>query len=236
MREKGIDYFENSRRATLAQRAYAIANPGGFAGYGEDVWGLTACDGPADVTLDVNGRRVRFFSYAARGAGAGDVRDDGTLAPAAAAGSLPFTPELSVKALRTMVSRWGGDLYGPYGFRDAFNPTFTFSAALRHGRVVAAKGLVRRRRPRDRPGPDPRDDRESAQRSRVENDAEEPGDRARPRPRRLHGRMARGRGTLTRAGAVRRARGPARGGGLRARRAGARAPSASGASAARARS
>ncbi|HSB63611.1 MAG TPA: glucoamylase family protein [Thermoanaerobaculia bacterium] len=140
MRGKGIDYFENSRRATLAQRAYAIANPGGFAGYGPDVWGLTACDGPADVTLDVDGRRVRFFSYAARGAGAGDVRDDGTLAPAAAAASLPFTPELSVKALRTMVSRWGDELYGAYGFRDAFNPTFTFSAALKHGRVVAGKG------------------------------------------------------------------------------------------------
>ena len=51
MRGKGIDYFENSRRATLAQRAYAIANPGRFAGYGADVWGLTACDGPADVTI-----------------------------------------------------------------------------------------------------------------------------------------------------------------------------------------
>jgi len=140
MQTKGIDYFENSRRATLAQRAYAIANPGGFAGYGEDVWGLSACDGPADVTLDVNGRRVRFYSYAARGAGAGDVRDDGTLVPAAAAGSLPFTPDLSVRALRTMVSRWGDDLFGPYGFRDAFNPTFTFSAALKHGRVVAQKG------------------------------------------------------------------------------------------------
>ncbi len=140
MRGKGIDYFENSRRATLAQRAYAIANPGGFAGYGENVWGLTACDGPADVTLEVNGRRVRFFSYAARGAGAGDVRDDGTIAPAAAAASLPFTPALSVMALRTMVARWGDELYGPFGFRDAFNPTFTFAAALRHGRVVPGKG------------------------------------------------------------------------------------------------
>jgi hypothetical protein len=140
MRGKGIDYFENSRRATLAQRAYAIANPGGFAGYGEDVWGLTACDGPAEVTLGVGSRRVRFYSYAARGAGAGDVRDDGTLAPAAAAASLPFTPDLSVRALRTMVARWGDELYGPFGFRDAFNPTFTFAAALRHGRVVAGKG------------------------------------------------------------------------------------------------
>ncbi|MEO8053653.1 MAG: glucoamylase family protein [Acidobacteriota bacterium] len=140
MRGKGIDYFENSRRATLAQRQYATANPGSFSGYGPDVWGLTACDGPADVTLDVNGRRVRFFSYAARGAGAGDVRDDGTLAPTAAAGSLPFTPALSVRALRTIAARWGDELYGPYGFRDAFNPTFTFTAALKHGRVVAGKG------------------------------------------------------------------------------------------------
>ena len=142
MREKGIDYFENSRRATLAQRAYAIANPGGFAGYGEDVWGLSACDGPADVTLEVKGRPrpVRFYSYAARGAGAGDARDDGTLTPSAAAGSLPFTPDLSVRALRTMAARWGDDLFGPYGFRDAFNPTFTFAASLRHGRVVAGKG------------------------------------------------------------------------------------------------
>ena len=92
------------------------------------------------MTGEVNGRRVRFYSYAARGAGAGDVRDDGTLAPAAAAGSLPFTPELSVRALRTMALRGGDDLFGPYGFRDAFNPTFTFSAALKHGRVVPGKG------------------------------------------------------------------------------------------------
>ena len=47
MRERGIDYFENSRRATLAQRAYAIENPAGWAGYGPDVWGITPCDGPA---------------------------------------------------------------------------------------------------------------------------------------------------------------------------------------------
>ena len=45
-REKGVDYFENSRRATYAQRAYAAANPGGFRGYGENMWGLTASIGP----------------------------------------------------------------------------------------------------------------------------------------------------------------------------------------------
>ena len=63
MAAKGLDYFENSRRATLAQRAYAIANPGGWTGYGPDVWGLTACDGP-DAKAVVNGRRCEFWGYA----------------------------------------------------------------------------------------------------------------------------------------------------------------------------
>src|SRR5262249_42898686 len=53
MREKGIDYFENSRRATYAHRSYAAANPGGWAGYGPQVWGLTACDGPVDGAFEI---------------------------------------------------------------------------------------------------------------------------------------------------------------------------------------
>ena len=36
MTQKGIDYFENSRRATYCQRNYAIENPGNWAGYGPD--------------------------------------------------------------------------------------------------------------------------------------------------------------------------------------------------------
>ncbi|PYO86709.1 MAG: Tat pathway signal protein, partial [Gemmatimonadetes bacterium] len=53
MNGRGIDYFENSRRAALSQRAYAIANPGGWRGYTANVWGLTACDGPANKTLTI---------------------------------------------------------------------------------------------------------------------------------------------------------------------------------------
>ncbi|NIP82568.1 MAG: Tat pathway signal protein, partial [Gemmatimonadetes bacterium] len=52
MREKGIDYFENSRRALHSQRNYAMANPGGWRGYDGDLWGLTASDGPLDATLE----------------------------------------------------------------------------------------------------------------------------------------------------------------------------------------
>jgi len=66
-----------------------MANPDGWAGYGADVWGLSASDGPADVTVPVNGKQRRFFTYSARGADFTEVRDDGTLAPTAAAGSLP---------------------------------------------------------------------------------------------------------------------------------------------------
>ncbi|MEY4637381.1 MAG: hypothetical protein RJA55_3179 [Acidobacteriota bacterium] len=34
-RDKGIDYCENSRRATYVQQAYAIRNPLELVGYGE---------------------------------------------------------------------------------------------------------------------------------------------------------------------------------------------------------
>ena len=46
MREKRSDYFENSRQATYIQREYALRNPHGFRGYGENCWGLSAGDGP----------------------------------------------------------------------------------------------------------------------------------------------------------------------------------------------
>src|SRR6185369_3850811 len=76
MRSRGIDYFENSRRATYAQRAYAMVNPEGWAGYGRDVWGVTACDGPLDIEREFGGRRRRFISYAGRGMGGANTHDD----------------------------------------------------------------------------------------------------------------------------------------------------------------
>jgi hypothetical protein len=141
-RARGLDYFENSRRATLAQQAYAVANPAGWRGFGRDVWGLSASDGPADVTLTVNGVPRRFFTYAARGASFTEPpRDDGTLAPTAAGGALPFAPEIAVPALVTMRERYGDPLFGPYGFLDAFNPTFQLDTVpLRHGQVVPGVG------------------------------------------------------------------------------------------------
>ncbi|MFN2316799.1 MAG: glucoamylase family protein [Gemmatimonadales bacterium] len=141
MRGRGIDYFENSRRATYGQRSYAIANPEGWTGYGPDIWGLTASDGPADVTLPVNGQPRRFFSYAARGASYNEVRDDGTIAPTAAAGSIAFAPEIVGPALVAMRERYGEGLFGQYGFLDAFNPTWQWShVPLQHGRLIPGLG------------------------------------------------------------------------------------------------
>ena len=81
IRARGIDYFENSRRATLAHRAYAIANPGGWRAYSDSIWGLTASDGPLDSSFVVLGRQRQFHTYWARGAGTDEINDDGTLAP-----------------------------------------------------------------------------------------------------------------------------------------------------------
>ena len=120
MREHGIDYFENSRRATYVQRAYAARNPRGFRGYGENAWGITASDGPGRATRDVDGRTVRFFGYAARGVPYGP--DDGTLSPWAVAASLPFAPEVVLPALDSL-SIDHPEMMSEHGIRCSFNAT-----------------------------------------------------------------------------------------------------------------
>jgi hypothetical protein len=135
MREKGIDYFENSRRASISQHAYAVDNPGEWRDYGDEIWGLTACDGPLDGTLTIDGKQRTFHSYHARGATKNDIRDDGTIAPTAAVSSIVFTPELSMKTMRAMSTRYGSNLYSTYGFLDAFNPTLREAPDLKHGRI-----------------------------------------------------------------------------------------------------
>jgi hypothetical protein len=106
MREKDCDYFENSRRAAHVQRQYAIRNPRGFAGYGQDGWGLSASDGPSLAPRLVAGRRQAFYGYAARGVPWGP--DDGTRNGACVAASLVFTPDIALPALRRLVGEGAG--------------------------------------------------------------------------------------------------------------------------------
>ena len=145
MRGKGIDYFENSRRATLAQRAYGADNPNKWTGYSADIWGWTASDGPtySEGKLVVNGTPRNFNTYMARGVSAIRVVDDGTVVPTAAGGSVAFAPEVAIPALMAMRTQDGTRLYTRYGFKDAFNPSFTFTDVGSHsGEVDPVHGWV----------------------------------------------------------------------------------------------
>jgi len=95
-------------KATLAHRAFCINLAHAFPAYGPEMWGITASDSAK--------------GYLAWGGPPHDPAIDGTVVPAAAGGSLMFTPELSVRALRTMREKYGEKIYGRYGFVDAFNP------------------------------------------------------------------------------------------------------------------
>jgi len=106
MRGHGLTYFENSRRATLAQRAYCIANPLHHAGYSAAVWGLTSSDDPS--------------GYSAHGAPPAQG-DNGTITPSAAGASIAFTPEFSLATLRHVYTHYRPRMWTAYGFRDAFN-------------------------------------------------------------------------------------------------------------------
>ena len=104
IRDNYCNYFLNNRNHTLINRAYCIANPLGHTGYGPDTWGLTASDNP--------------WGYSAHEP---YTNDNGTIAPTAALSSMPYTPEESISALKNFYRTYYGNLWGEYGFKDAFN-------------------------------------------------------------------------------------------------------------------
>ena len=123
MREKGIDYFENSRRATLTQRLYSIENPHGWKGYDSLTWGISACDGPGE-SYNFDGKK--FYGYAGRGTSGPEYNyfDDGTIAPYAAGCSIVFTPDVVIPTLLNFYNKYKDKgIWGKYGFVDAFNLT-----------------------------------------------------------------------------------------------------------------
>jgi hypothetical protein len=133
MRDKGMDYFENTRRATHVQQRYAIDNPLKFVGYGKDCWGITASEGPGPRTLNVAGIQRTFFNYLGRGVPYGP--DDGTIAPWAVVASLPFAPEIVLPTIHYLVHQLDLKLGNPYGFKATFNPTFPDRRRNPHGWV-----------------------------------------------------------------------------------------------------
>lgn len=133
MRGRGIDYFENSRRATLVQQRYAIDNPGRFKGYNQHCWGLTATDGPGPARRIVDGIVREFYDYLARGVPYGP--DDGTIAPWVVVASLPFAPEVVLPSIDYFVHELDLHAGNPYGFKASFNPTWPDSQGSAYGWV-----------------------------------------------------------------------------------------------------
>jgi len=102
------DYFANSVAATREHRQFCIDLAREFPDYGPNIWGISASDSE--------------HGYVAWGGPPRDPATDGTVVPNAPAGSLMFTPDISLAALRAMKEKYGERVYGRCGFVDAFNP------------------------------------------------------------------------------------------------------------------
>lgn len=100
------NYFLQNQNHTYINRSWCIANPLHFEGYNENTWGLTASDDP--------------WGYLAHAPLA--PNDNGTITPAAGIPSMPYTPNESIALLKNLYRTYGEDLWGEYGFKDAFNP------------------------------------------------------------------------------------------------------------------
>jgi hypothetical protein len=105
----GIDWFENSVTATRAHKAFCLGLSPEFPGYGGNVWGITASDSQK--------------GYVAWGGPPRHKDIDGSVVPAAAAGSLMLAPDLALPAVHEIHRRFGHAVFARYGFADAFHPT-----------------------------------------------------------------------------------------------------------------
>ena len=109
--ENGIDWFENSKKASLANRLYCIDNNKKFRTYNENSWGITACIGPKGYSGEYGAMPYdKDFKFL----------NDGTIPPCGAAGSIVFTPKESIMALENYYNNYP-KLWGKYGFKDAYN-------------------------------------------------------------------------------------------------------------------
>jgi len=106
-RDKFADYFQNSVTATDVHRRFCLELSKQFPTYSDDLWGITASDSQ-------NG-------YVIWGGPPSVGPIDGTVAPSAAGGSLPFLPLPVMRVLRTIKERYPS-AWTKYGFVNAFNP------------------------------------------------------------------------------------------------------------------
>jgi len=102
------NYFENSVVACQAHRRFCERLSGEFPCYSTKIWGITASDSDR--------------GYVVWGGPPLQGPIDGTIVPAASAGSLPFLYQESLDVLRNLRAAYGHEISKRYGFVDAFNP------------------------------------------------------------------------------------------------------------------
>lgn len=103
-----VNYFERNRAHALIHYHYALDNPKGHTGYGANLWGFTSSDDP-------------LVGYCSHHPGTSD--ENGTVSPTAAVSSIVYTPEQSMAVIRHLYEDLGEQLFGEYGFYDAYNPS-----------------------------------------------------------------------------------------------------------------
>jgi hypothetical protein len=106
-RDRYADYFKNSVIATDVHRRFCIELNPQFSDYSNALWGITASDSEK--------------GYVVWGGPPAMGPIDGTIAPAAAGGSIPFLPAATMRVLRTIHDHYP-NAWCRYGFVDAFNP------------------------------------------------------------------------------------------------------------------
>lgn len=119
---QGINWFENSTNATLANRQFCIDNAEKYKGFGQNNWGITSMSRPEGYTMH----------FGVPPTGNGEPENDNTLSPTAPAGSMVFTPYLSMAALKHMYVNYP-KLWGQYGLKDSFNPARGWYASTYYG-------------------------------------------------------------------------------------------------------
>ncbi len=110
LRDGEIDYFENSRIATILHREFCASLHDRFPWFDADMWGITSSDS-----------RYGYIDWGGPQSSS-NIKIDGTLVPCAAGGSLVFLPEECSRVLETMLTRYGSRVWTRYGFVDAFHP------------------------------------------------------------------------------------------------------------------
>lgn len=123
---EGIDWYDNSVKATKAGRQYCIDNPEGFVTFNKNSWGITACDTPRGYS--------GLLGFPPSGFSNNSHKNDGTIALAGSIGSMPFLPDEVTQSIIYYYTLLDGRLVGEYGLYDSYN--------LENNRVWIAKDVI----------------------------------------------------------------------------------------------